>query len=228
MFLLYRQQPFTSLRRYSPHHPILTRRCWWLLSCHTAWLPLLPLNPQQYEPRLLSSSVPVNLFSLGHLQRCGATYGPDPIRPLTHITVRIFPGGPIIAHASLTPNNLLLVNFISLQSAATLSPQHYQPPLALSSAFPIPHINVEQRMRADAAEQLHIDLCHPSDSCLCSDLSIWKLPFSSLTAADVTLNRTLRGPCPHCTAGKHRNPPHPTSTSPPASSIGQVKALNVT
>ena len=35
-----------------------------------------------------SQSIPVNLFSLGYLQRCGATYVPDPSRQLTHVTVR--------------------------------------------------------------------------------------------------------------------------------------------
>lgn len=163
------------------------------------------MNLAYYAP-----SIPVNLFSLGHLQRCGATYNPDPLRPLTHITVRMSSGSPILAHAALTPNNLLLVNFESLRIAATRSPQHYHIPLALSSTFSIPHINAEQRARADAVEQLHIDLCHPSDRSLCLNLTTGKLPYCSLTSADVTLNRSLRGPCPHCTAGKHRNPPPST------------------
>ena len=106
------------------------------------------------------------------------------------------------------------------------SPQHYHVPLALSSTFSIPHINAEQRARADAAEQLHIDLCHPSDRSLCINLATGKLPYSTLTSADITLNRTLRRPCPHCTAGKHRNPPHPPSTSPPAFSVGEVISVD--
>jgi hypothetical protein len=173
-----------------------------------------------------SSSIPVNLFSLGYLQSRGATYGPDPLRPFTHVTVRIAPHGPLLAHAELSINNLLSVDFNALHLASTNNPQNYQRPLALNATFPIPHINAEQRARADAAEQLHIDLCHPSDRSLCSNLSSGKLPFSNLTCTDITLNRTLRGPCPHCAAGKHHNPPHPLSTSPPATSAGQVLSID--
>ena len=61
---------------------------------------------------------------------------------------------------------------------------------------------------------------------MCADLSGGKLPFSTLTCADVTLNRTLRGPCPHCAAGKHHNTPHPPSTSPSATSVGQVISID--
>lgn len=131
------------------------------------------MNLAYYAP-----SIPVNLLSLGHLQRCGAIYSPDPQRPLTHITVRMSSCGPILAHDALTPNNLLLVNFASLHIAAIKSPQHYHVPLALSSTFSIPHINAEQRARADAAEQLHIDLCHLSDRSLCLNLVTGKMPYS--------------------------------------------------
>ena len=169
----------------------------------------------------LSPTLPVNLFSLGHMQRCGATYHPDPLRPLTHVSILSSPSGPLLAHAALTPHNLLPVNFDNLHSAAASSPHAYNT-TAYTATFTIPHINAEQRSRADAAEELHNDLCHPSDHNLCVNLSTGKLPFSTLTCADVTLNRQLRGPCPHCAAGKHRNPPHPPSTTPPATSAGAV------
>ena len=142
-----------------------------------------------------SPSIPVNIFSLGHLQRCGATYGPDPLRQLTHVTVCSTLHGPLLAHAKLSSNNLLSVDFKALQLASTLNPRDYHN--HRQATFPIPHINAEQRARADAAEQLHIDICHPSDRSPCSNISSGKLPFST------TLNRPLRGPCPHCTAGKH-------------------------
>ena len=179
------------------------------------------MNVAYYAP-----TIPVNLFSLGHLQRCGASYGPDPLRPLTHVSVYSSISGPLLAHATLSPNNLLLVDFNALKMASILSPLRYHPSYALNATFPIQHINAEQRARADAAEQLHIDLCHPSDRSLCSNLSTGKLPFTTLTCTDITLNRQLRGPCPHCAAGKHTNPPHPPSTSPPATSIGEVISID--
>ena len=66
-----------------------------------------------------SSSIPVNLFSLGYLQSRGASYGPDPHRPFTHVTVRQAPHGSLLAHATLSTNNLLSVNFQALQLAST-------------------------------------------------------------------------------------------------------------
>lgn len=173
----------------------------------------------------LSPTLPVNLFSLGQMQRSGAIYGPDPLRPLTHVSISSSPSGPLLAHAALSSHNLLPVNFDALRTASTLSPDTYHP-AAFTATFLTPHINAEQRSRADAAEDLHIDLCHPSDRSLCANLSTGKLPFSTLTCSDVTLNRQLRGPCPHCAAGKHRNPPHPPSSSAPATSVGAVLSFD--
>lgn len=173
----------------------------------------------------LSPTIPVNLLSLGHMQRCGATYGPDPFRPLTHVSIYSSPSGPLLAHATLSTNNLLSVDYPALRRAALISPSEYYNSHALTT-YPLPHFNAEQRARADAAEELHHDLCHPSDRSLCVNLSTGKLPFSTLTSADVTLNRQIRGPCPHCAAGKHHNPPHPPSPSPPATSIGAVLSFD--
>ena len=190
-----------------------------------------------------SPTLPVSLFSLGQMQRCGATYGPDPLRPLSHVTIRSSLSGPLLAHAALSTHNLLPVDFAALHRASTLTPLAYHQPLAMTAhptepnvtidhptpilpTHAVPHINSEQRSRADAAEDLHIELCHPSDRSLCINLSTGKLPFSTLTCSDVTLNRQLRGPCPHCTAGKHRSPPHPPSTSAPATSIGAVLSFD--
>ena len=167
----------------------------------------------------LSPTIPVILLSLGHMQRCGATYGPDPLRPLTHASILSSPNGQLLAHVQLSANNLLPVDYPALTRDSQDSPHTYHTPTALSAPYPTTHINAEQRSRADAAKELHKDLHHPSDRSLCINLSTGKLPFSTLTCADVTLNRQLRGPCPHCAAGKFRNPEHPPSTSPPATSI---------
>lgn len=171
-----------------------------------------------------SAKLPANLFSLGYLQSRGATYGPDPSRPRTHVHIQSSPSGPTLSYAALSPNNLLPIDFTALTLASTISPSLYHStyPMALSATYPIPHINAEQRLRSDAAEHLHHALFHPSDDSLCRNLSTGKLPFSHLTCADVTLNRSLRGPCPHCAAGKLRRPSHPPSTSPPATAVGAV------
>ena len=131
--------------------------------------------------------------------------------------------------SSLTPNlppvNLLPVNFADLLIASTTSPHSYNSS-SFTATFPVPHINAKQRSRADAAEELHIQLHHSSDQSLCKNLSTGKLPFSTLTCSDVTLNRHLRGPCPQCTAGKSRNPPHPPSLTPPTTSVGAVLSFD--
>ena len=117
------------------------------------------------------------------------------------------------------------MDFEALLNASAKSPYAYNTS-SFNATLTIPHINAEQRSRADAAVELHHQLYHPSDQSLCTALSIGKLPFSTLTCSDVTLNRHLRGPCPHCTAGKHHNPPHPPSLTPPATSAGAVLSFD--
>jgi hypothetical protein len=177
-----------------------------------------------------SAQIPTNLISLGHLQRCGASYGPDPLRPNTHFVVRSSPTGPLIGSAKLSPANLLPVDFRALQTApTTLSPlalQQLQTYLATKLPRP-PHYNAEQLRRANAAEDLHIHRHHPSDDALCADLSHGKIKSSPLTPRDVRLNRLLRGPCPHCTAGKLTAAPARTSTSAPATSPGDMLSFDI-
>ena len=104
----------------------------------------------------LSPTLFVNLFSLDQMQRSGATYGPDPLHPLTHVSISSSPSGLLLAHAALSSHNLLRVIFDDLRIASTLSPDTYHP-AAFTATFLTPHINAEQRSRADAAEELHID-----------------------------------------------------------------------
>ena len=166
-----------------------------------------------------SKHLPTNLLSLGHLQRSGATYGPDPTRPLTHFLLRLSPSGPILATVKLSDNNLLPVNFAALST----STKRLNKPLALISS----HHTAEQLRRAEEAEQLHHDRHHPSDDALCADLSHGKIPWSPLTCPDVRLNRSLRGPCVHCLAGKMPAPRTPSSTSTPATSPGEVLSFDI-
>ena len=112
----------------------------------------------------------LNLLSLGQLQRCGAAYSPDSLRPRTHIPIVSSPSGPLLARATLTAHNLLPVDFAALHYASTLSPTAYYQPLAMSTTFPTLHANAEQRAHANAEEELYNDLCHPSDRSLCANL----------------------------------------------------------
>ena len=64
-----------------------------------------------------------------------------------------------------------------------------------------------------------------SNSTLSLCISTGKIP-SQLVASIIQLNRYLRGHCVHCAAGKYRAPPHPPSTSAPATTIGQMLSFD--
>ena len=70
---------------------------------------------------------------------------------------------------------------------------------------------------------LHI-LGFPGDKSLAADLSAGKIPspYSNLTAHDVTVNRLLRGACPHAAVGKLHRQPTPSSMTAPATAPGQI------
>ena len=196
-------------------------------------LPTLNNMNRAYYSKELST----NLISLGFLQRSGATYGADPTRPHTHVTVRLGLTGPTLATIPLSSNNLLPIDFAELEKStrasnharsrpfipntSTLPPR--QKPHALISV----HHTAEQLRRAEEAEQLHHDRNHPSDDALCADLSHGKIPWCTLTCPDIRLNRTLRGPCIHCLAGKMTTPQAPTSTSEPATAPGAVLSFDI-
>lgn len=65
---------------------------------HRGYLHRLPMT-NDMNSAYLSPTLPVNLFSLGQMQRSGATYGPDPLCPLTHVSISPKPSG----HLPLTP-----------------------------------------------------------------------------------------------------------------------------
>ena len=187
-----------------------------------------------------SKDLPSNLISLGHLQRTGATYGSDPTRPHTHVIIRLGQSGPKLATVRLSTNNLLPIDFTALEQSTIKSAICNDRGTSRPSAAPAPtyhpthnrallghHHTAEQLRRADEAEELHRDHSHPSDSTLCADLSAGKIPWSTLASADVHLNRTLRGPCAHCHAGKMTAPHAPSSTSAPATSPGGVLSFDL-
>jgi hypothetical protein len=219
MLLPYCQHKIPPIRHSTPHHTFPHWRCWRLLCCYSPRFPSMPSNNKQHELRV----------SVHNTTR-------QSLQPRPHAALRrhILPRPPLTLNSCL---HLILPSWTSsrscsphptqpspsqLNSAAASTPHAYRTS-AYTATFTVPHIHAEQRSRADAAEKLHNDLCHPSDHNLCVNLSTGKLPFSTLTCTDVTLNRKLRGPCPHCAAGKHCNPPqHPPSTTPPATTASAV------
>ena len=187
-----------------------------ILLTHKGLLACLP-SLNKMNRAYYSKHLPINLISLGYLQRCGVFYSPDPARPTTHFTIKLNPTGPTLATVRLSKNNMLPVDFKSLNASANLS----QP-----TAF-IAHHSAEQIRRADDADRLHHSRHHPSDDVLCADLSNGKIPWSTLTSSDIRLNRALRGPCPHCVAGKLTKPSAPTSHSAPAESPGAIICFDI-
>jgi len=112
-------------------------------------------------------------------------------------------------------------------SESLLAHTHFDanPTKPAGHAFPA-HINSEMRRRCDDVERLIHRLGFPSDASLANDITSGKIP-THLTTTDVHLNRLLRGPCPHQLAGKARDPVAPTSTTAPATSIGENVSFDI-
>ena len=179
----------------------------------------------------LAPTIPATLLSLCYMQTCGAHYCPDPTSPNTHCLISSSANGFLLNRSAITSNNLLPIDLPSLRSAALAHPtQYYSSPhpssyLLTSVPHNITHITGEQRRRAEQAEALHHALGHPSDNTLSLCISTGKIP-TSLVPSDIQLNRSLRGHCVHCAAGKYRAPSRPSSTSAPATTIGQTLSFD--
>jgi len=89
------------------------------------------------------------------------------------------------------------------------------------------HINKEELIRAQLAEDLHFYLDHPSDGALCQALNQNSFTGPNVTSTDVATNRRLRGPCPICIEAKLKQKPMPSSQTPPATSIGQTLSVDI-
>jgi hypothetical protein len=91
----------------------------------------------------------------------------------------------------------------------------------VATLFSDVHVNREQRVRCDRAEMVHY-LTHASDDSLCQALDVGGYSWARITAADVRLNRRLRGPCISCTKGKFHRKSMPPSETPPATRVGEL------
>ena len=87
------------------------------------------------------------------------------------------------------------------------------------------HLTKEQRERCDRVELVHY-MTHAGDAALCRALDGGAYSWASISAADVRLNRTWRGPCPACLQGKYRGKSMPSSVSQPASAVGEQLVLD--
>jgi hypothetical protein len=179
------------------------------------------INIAYYSP-----AITVNLFSLNYLLRRGCSY--STCTETLFLTVRHHATRTIINYVPLNLDNNL--HFVDLDQIPLNLPTN--PPRALLSAAlrhtTFQHYNKEQISRVDAAEALHIEMHHPSDDVLAHACKTSAFP-TQVTPADITLNRALRGPCPQCEAGKLHgpSPSPPSSTTPPATAVGQVISIDV-
>lgn len=158
------------------------------------------------------------LFSLGHLHRCGGSY-----KTSSTLGIDIYAiGDCLLDHPSNLSNNLLPVDMRQLK----VSKVRYTHQFAIlpGQALAAVHYNAEQRRRADQVQELLHILGFPGDKSLATDLSAGKIPspYSNLTAHDVTVNRLLRGACPHAAVGKLHRQPTPSSMTAPATAPGQI------
>ena len=112
---------------------------------------------------------------------------------------------------------------LDLGSLDALMSSVFQDAFIQSTAFvgsATQHVSREQRLRCDRVEVLHF-LSHASDDVLCAALDTGAYSWANLTAADVRLNRRLRGPCISCLQGKFHNKSMPPSDTPPATFVGE-------
>ena len=182
------------------------------------------------------------LLSLGYHHRCGGSYQTSSSRLGTDIYL---PDGSLFDSPSLDANNMLPVSSTvlhghshppgllsrsralagarsmdSLMTSSAVAPLDAAPPQSGS------HVNAERRARCDQVEALLLQHGYPPDDRLIRDIALNHIS-THLTAADVRLNRSLRGPCPHQSAGSYRSPEMPPSLSPPATFVGQVLSFDL-
>ena len=156
----------------------------------------------------------VFLISLGYIQMCGGSYiGKGD-------SLCIYDNdGRLVEETKLLRNNLAPVTLPFTQTHL-----HHTPPMA--AAFATQSYSAAQLADAEIAEELHDYFHHPSDEVLIDSLDYGHIA-THITSAAIRLNRLLRGPCPHCVAGKISNDPYPPSLNEPELHIGQHLSTDV-
>ena len=129
----------------------------------------------------------VDLVSLGYLVRCGGSY----VGAANYLSI-YDPDGNLLDKAPLMDNNLSPLTKRLDDLNITTSQPH---------AFSSRRFTVEEIAHMNVAEELHIYYGHPGDDTLIEGINYGHIP-THITAAAVYNNRQLRGPCPHCIAGK--------------------------
>lgn len=87
--------------------------------------------------------------------------------------------------------------------------------------LPQDHHTVEERNRALEAWKLCALWGHPGYTSIMRDLDNGTRTDTHLTSRDVKLGLKLFGPCTACMEGKMKAPTEPTSTTPPATDVGE-------
>ena len=198
---------------------------------------LLPFLPAPFNVAYFAARATACLLSLGSLQRLGGVYTGE------GAVLRVYGHhGCLLDHTMLQGNNLSPVSAQLLASRplgslplnasadsfipfVAASPTASSCDVALVAPLMVDrHYTAEQRARCDRAESLHQgQAVHCSDDVLCEALTNGEYAHAHVTAADVRLNRLLRGNCPQCAEGKLRARPFPASViHAPATSCGEI------
>ena len=151
----------------------------------------------------------VFLISLGYIQMCGGSYVGRGDSLSVYDTNDI-----LIEKSTLLRNNLAPMTLLNSTSSV------------MASAFVAPFYSAAQLADVEIAEELHDYFHHPSDDVLIDSIDYGHVQ-TSITSSAVRLNRQLRGPCPHCEAGKMTNDPYPPSINEPELTIGQTLSSDV-
>ena len=173
---------------------------------------LILANSCAYQP-----STTLNVDTTHLSSGCGGRYE-SILTPRRNGTDFYSPDGSLLDSPTLSLENLLPIT-----PSLLLSTWFTSAPTARVYAT---HINAEMRRRCDDVEGLLQALSYPTDTALIRNINLGKVP-THLTAADVNLNRQLRGPYPHQLAGKYTTPPSFTSLSPPATKPGEVLSFDI-
>jgi len=194
---------------------------------------LLSFLPSGFNRCFYSKDSSVNLISLGFWQDCGGSYQ---TQGKNNLIIKDS-NGVVFDNALKLRNRIYKVS----SSVTNLSPSLSSLSNALIStsdlcsscdsqfAYPsFEHVTAEQRARCDRAEKLHCGRAvHRNDDDLCDALNSGAFHDTRVTAADVRLNRKLRGPCVDCLLAKLKHKSMYPSDTQPAESVAYKLHMDI-